>query len=179
MTNIASLIFFNRAKITGFRRLLQVSNISSRFITADKVFILLLVILLPLTGCIDMTDNAEGQVEPDSTTVVDSTEVSTLPTVYSLYLERGTVATLNFNGNETLKLETHFYNYSNPVESDRTAAAGFFTMNCDGVEMVDLGIMVQGHYLPVLAGQSCLVEITAGIHDSFYFFSKANLESIR
>ena len=148
--------------------------------TADKVFILLLVILLPLTGCIDMTDTAEGENIPNSEPVVDdSTEVSTLPTVYSLYLERGTVATLNFNGNETLKLETHFYNYSNPVESDRTAAAGFFTMNCDGVEMVDLGIMVQGHYLPVLAGQSCLVEITAGIHDSFYFFSKANLESIR
>ena len=29
--------------------------------TTDKVFILLLVILLPITGCLDMTDNAEAE----------------------------------------------------------------------------------------------------------------------
>ena len=35
----------------------------------DKIFVLLLVILLPLTGCIDLTDNAEGQDGSLDTTI--------------------------------------------------------------------------------------------------------------
>ena len=45
----------------------------------DKVFVLLLVILLPLTGCIDITDNAEGQ---DATTEESQTETNIMPVIY-------------------------------------------------------------------------------------------------
>ena len=42
----------------------------------DKVFILMLVILLPLTGCIDVSDNADAQDSSDSedaeTTVINN-----------------------------------------------------------------------------------------------------------
>ena len=142
--------------------------------TADKVFILLLVILLPLTGCIDMTDNAEAQDESDSI------EVSTIPTVYSIYLGLEETATLEFNGTETLKLETHYRNLTGNYSTDTVSDNVYqFAMSCDGVTMIDNGMMALGHYLPVLAGQNCTVFITAGSLSSFYIFSKANLESLK
>ena len=146
--------------------------------TTDKVFILLLVIMLPLTGCLDMTDNAEAQEEPDSTTVDNSTEVSTLPTVYSLYLEAGTVATFDFDGTETLKLETVYRNASAGVDSAWDYSDSF-TMICGGSMLIDNGRLSTDEYLPVLGGQNCSIEITSVTWDSFYIFSKANLESIR
>ena len=146
--------------------------------TTDKVFILLLVIMLPLTGCIDMTDSAEAQVEPDSTTVDNSTEVSTLPTVYSLYLEKGTVATLDFDGTETLKLETMYRNATSGVDASWEYSDSF-VMTCDGSTLIDNGRLYAPEYLPVLGGQDCSIEITAAGWDTFYIFSKANLESIR
>ena len=45
----------------------------------DKVFVLLLVILLPLTGCIDMADNAESQ---DATTEESQNETNHLPVIF-------------------------------------------------------------------------------------------------
>ena len=47
----------------------------------EKVFILLLVILLPLTGCLDMTDNAEAEESDDENTI------TTMPMVHSLHIE--------------------------------------------------------------------------------------------
>jgi hypothetical protein len=146
--------------------------------TTDKVFILLLVIMLPLTGCLDMTDNAEAQEEPDSTTVDNSTEVSSLPTVYSLYLEGGTVATFDFDGTETLKLETVYRNSTSSVDTAWDYSDSF-TMICGGSMLIDNGRLSSDEYLPVLGGQNCSIEITSVAWGSFYIFSKANLESIR
>ena len=36
--------------------------------TTDKLFVLLLVILLPLTGCLDIADNAEAEESDDENT---------------------------------------------------------------------------------------------------------------
>jgi len=47
--------------------------------TTDKVFILLLVIMLPLTGCLDITDNAESQ---DATTEENQSVVNNPPVIY-------------------------------------------------------------------------------------------------
>ncbi|MDB2398023.1 hypothetical protein N9V82_02235 [Candidatus Poseidoniales archaeon] len=40
--------------------------------TTDKVFILLLVIMLPLTGCLDVTDTAEAEESEEETTIVNN-----------------------------------------------------------------------------------------------------------
>lgn len=50
-------------------------------VTTDKVFILLLVILLPLIECLDMTDNAEAEESDDENTI------TTMPMVHSLHIE--------------------------------------------------------------------------------------------
>jgi len=139
--------------------------------TTDKLFILLLVILLPLTGCLDIADTAEAEDSDDENTT------TTMPMVHSLYVEEGASATLEFDGTSTLKLETHYRNISSPNEYDGISVGYTFTMTCDGVMMINKGMMALGYYLPVLAGQNCTIEITSN-SDSFYIFSKANLSAL-
>jgi len=164
-----------------FRQYVDTEQTIRLSMTTDKVFILLLVILLPITGCIDTTDNAEAQEEPDSTTVDISTEVSTLPTVYSLYLEKGTVATFDFDGNETWRLESIsvLYDVGAQGNDGNVGSYGYFDMNCSGSLLVDNGRLMTGYYLPVLGGESCSIEFTAVQMGYILTFSKANLESIR
>jgi len=155
--------------------------------TTDKVFILLLVILLPITGCLDMTDNAEAEGSDEETTVINNyynntTEVSMLPAVYSLHIEQGTPATFDFDGNETWKVEsiTVLFDAGAQGNDGSTGSYGTFDMNCSGSLLVDNGRLQTGYYLPVLGGESCSVEFSATpFMDYILTFSKANLESIR
>ena len=98
--------------------------------TTDKLFILLLVILLPLTGCLDIADTAEAEDSDDENTT------TTMPMGHSLYVEEGASATLEFDGTSTLKLETHYRNISSPNEYDGISVGYTFTMTCDGVMMI-------------------------------------------
>jgi hypothetical protein len=151
--------------------------------TTDKLFILLLVILLPLTGCLDIADTAEAEESDDETTIVNNyynnttTTTTTMPMVHSLHIEAYTNATLEFDGTSTLKLETHYRDISSPNEYDGISSGYTFTMTCDGVMMINKGMMAVGHYLPVLAGQNCTIEITSTI-GSFYIFSEASLTAL-
>ena len=149
--------------------------------TTDKLFILLLVILLPLTGCLDIADTAEAEDSDEETTIVNNyynnTTTTTMPMVHSLHIEAGANATLDFDGTTTMKLETHYRDISSPNEYDGISVGYTFTMTCDGVMMINKGMMALGHYLPVLAGQNCTIEITSNT-DSFYIFSKANLSAL-
>jgi len=82
----------------------------------DKVFILLLVIMLPLTGCIDVSDNADAQDSSDSeesettvinnyynntTTVVQSVE----PEMFHMYVftENQSVGTITIGENQSIE----------------------------------------------------------------------------
>ena len=175
-------LFFFESKITGFRQYIHTEPTIRLAMTTDKVFILLLVILLPITGCIDMTDNAEAQEEPEPTTVDNSTEVSTLPTVYSLYLEAGTESTFDFDGNETLKVEsiTILLDAGAQGSDGSTGSYGTFDMNCSGSLIVDNGRLMTGYYLPVLGEKNCSIDFTAPQFTGYILtFSKANLEVIR
>ena len=81
--------------------------------TTDKLFILLLVILLPLTGCLDIADTAEAEESEEENTT------TTMPKVHSLHLEQGENATLHFDGTKTMKLETLWTGYSQGGENMR------------------------------------------------------------
>ena len=180
-------LFFFESKITGFRHYFDMDSPYPIAMTTDKVFILLLVILLPITGCLDMTDNAEAEGSDEETTVINNyynntTEVSMLPAVYSLHIEQGTPATFDFDGNETWKVEsiTVLFDAGAQGNDGSTGSYGTFDMNCSGSLLVDNGRLQTGYYLPVLGGESCSVEFSATpFMDYILTFSKANLESIR
>jgi hypothetical protein len=152
--------------------------------TTDKVFILLLVIMLPLTGCLDMTDNAEAEESDEETTVVNNyynntTEVSTLPTLYTLHLEVGENATLDFDGTKTMKVETLWSGFSQSNGQMRANIYSFnhIEMSCDN-NVTLTGNIYEGNHLPVLAGQNCSIVLTAKTYPTILVMSEANLVSL-
>ena len=89
--------------------------------TTDKVFILLLVIMLPMTGCLDIADTAEAQESEEEseeeTTIVNNYYNNTTTIVQSVepqmvhmyvYTENNSVGTITINENQTIEwLEGH------------------------------------------------------------------------
>jgi len=80
--------------------------------TTDKVFILLLVIMLPLTGCLDVTDTAEAEGSEEETTIVNNYYNNTTTIVQSVepqmvhmyvYTENNSVGTITINENQTIE----------------------------------------------------------------------------
>ena len=82
----------------------------------DKVFILMLVILLPLTGCIDVSDNADAQDSSDSeeaeTTVINNYYNNTTTIVQAVepemvhmyvFTENNSVGTITIGENQTIE----------------------------------------------------------------------------
>ena len=139
--------------------------------TTDKMLILQLVIMVTLTGCLDIADTAEAEESEEETTT------TTIPMVHSLHLEQGENATLEFDGTTTMKLETIYHGgYGSEPPSYLTQVYNF-DMTCNGTLMMDGGSLRVGHYLPVLGGQSCTIVITANI-EYFLIFSEANLSAL-
>jgi hypothetical protein len=80
--------------------------------TTDKVFILLLVIMLPLTGCLDVTDTAEAEESDEETTIVNNYYNNTTTIVQSVepemvhmyvYTQNNTVGFITINENQTIE----------------------------------------------------------------------------
>ena len=82
----------------------------------DKVFILLLVIMLPLTGCIDVSDNADAQDASDSeesdTTMINNYYNNTTTVIQAVepemvhmyvYTENNSVGIITIGENQTIE----------------------------------------------------------------------------
>ena len=152
----------------------------------DKVFILLLVILLPLTGCIDVSDNADAQ---DSTTSQDTTTASaTMPAVVSMNIGSDNTHIETFNGT-TLKVETIHCEWidpdcsSNCPASWRNSGTLSYTMTCADGFTISSGVVGAGGFLPVLGDQECSVEFSPVNYNgnergTVVIFSLASLSAI-
>ena len=147
----------------------------------DKVFILLLVILLPLTGCLDVSDNADAQDASDSeeteTTVINNYYNNT--TVQSpqkteamtYYLPQNQTFNLSFDGTYTYKLETLYVEamggglMADP-NAERywtpTTIISQATINCDSGFMMGSFSIREGEFLPVLPNDACQLSMANG-----------------
>ena len=150
----------------------------------DKVFILLLVILLPLTGCIDVSDNADAQDSSDTeeaeTTVINNYYNNTTVVesigfeVITHYIPPNGNLTLSFDGTYTYKLETAMRNTTGGSSVSSWRADGWLSsidMTCGGTKIVDGLATPAGVFLPVLPNQICIIEIdrTGGTGDIVSF----------
>jgi hypothetical protein len=141
--------------------------------TTDKLFILLLVILLPLTGCLDIADTAEAEDSDEENTT------TTMPMVHSLHIEANTNATIQFDGDTTMKVETIYRQGTGGQDYDRSVdTIYFFDMNCDNESIISSGGLADDEYLPVLAGQSCTVLIQMSQYGALIIFSEASLSAL-
>ncbi|MDA8557683.1 hypothetical protein N9M40_01965 [Candidatus Poseidoniales archaeon] len=149
--------------------------------TTDKMFILLLVIMLPLTGCLDIADNAEAEDSEEETTIVNNyynnTTTTTMPMVHPLHLEANTNATIQFDGDTTMKVET-IYRTGGSSTTMAVESIHYFDMTCNGTSIVSSAFLADDEYLPVLAGQSCTVLIQMNQYGALIMFSEASLSAL-
>ena len=124
--------------------------------STDKLFILLLVVLLPLTGCLDTVEPAGAESNDDA----DADAILTL------HLQPNDSPTTYRNWNTTLKLETMYQTWQDPdcVESNggndehcphswlqRSQSMPIFMYCDDGFNMTTT--VYVGHFLPLGAGE--------------------------
>ena len=123
--------------------------------STDKLFILLLVVLLPLSGCLDTVEPAGADAAHSD---ADSHES---PDVLTLHIQPNDSRTILLNGT-TLKLETFYQLYTDPDCSSNCAenwivlsnAAMGISLDCD--DGTNLTTWVYStHYLPIIGGTEC------------------------
>jgi hypothetical protein len=155
--------------ITGFLQYFDMDSPYPIAMTTDKVFILLLVIMLPLTGCLDMTDNAEAEDSDEENTIINNYYNNTTTVVQhassdvkSFYIPPGGNLTLSFDGTFTYKLESLMKNQTGdgaPLWTEVVFLTGI-SMECNGTMILQgLYITTGESFLPVLPNQICIVEI--------------------
>jgi hypothetical protein len=145
--------------------------------TTDKVFILLLVILFPLSGCLDVTDTAEAEESEEETTIINNyynyyynntttTQSVEMPDIVSHHIQENQTLNLSFDGTFTYQLESTHRHYCStspfqPTCSWAQSSMYYTQVNCDGgllMENISIGI---GQFLPVLPNESCNFSMTA------------------
>ena len=151
--------------------------------TTDKVFILLLVIMLPLTGCLDIADTAEAEESDDENTT------TSLPMVRSLHIEANSNYTISFTGDTTLQLAHAHSGMRDPdcgggddgnnehCPVTWTPVLLPFEMVCDSFSM-NSSLLRYTYFVPVLGGETCVVTFTSGDYDIIAHFTEASLSSL-
>ncbi len=125
--------------------------------TTDKLFILLLVILLPLTGCLDVADTAEAEDSDEETTIVNNYYNNTTTIVQSVepqmvhmyvYTENNSVGTITINENQTIEwLSTS--SLMDTGNNGQFSAVG--TVQITGVSCIDSNTQYYGNTGPGFA----------------------------
>ena len=145
--------------------------------TTDKLFILLLVILLPLTGCLDIADTAEAEESDD-----ENTPTTTIPMIRSLHIEANSEYTITLTGDSTLKLEQAYTGGTDPECSSNCAvnwaATGYISMEmtCDSFSLDSS--LLRDYFIPAIGDETCVVVFTSGNYDVLAHFSEASLSAL-
>jgi hypothetical protein len=134
---------------------------------------LLLVVLLPLSGCLDTVEPAGAESNDDDSieAIVHSSETLTL------HLQAGENQTSMFNGT-TVKLEAIWVNFESGFQM--LSAGGTFSMNCSDGVTVESAAMYAGYYLPILGEQECELILESYNHDkeTIYVFSSYSVAAL-
>ena len=124
----------------------------------DQIFVLLLIVMLPMSGCFDdAVGEAEG-AENDSTDDSSTTTVRNI--VKTLHIPDGQTHVITLNGSTTLQMMDVYG--INDDGNWRTSYGVSLKMDCDnGVNMtlnVYAGHSYDDVYLPVLPNMQCILE---------------------
>ena len=113
------------------------------FMKADKVFILMLVILLPLTGCIDVSDNADAQQDSGAEPQAQNQTV-TQPNHHPVIF--GTVAFGDYwhSSNSSTSSDVLVARTSHAVDFDGNVVEFGIDTNQDGVIDMDIDQSSEG-----------------------------------
>ncbi len=124
----------------------------------DQIFVLLLVVMLPMSGCFDdAVGEAEG-AENDSTDNSSTTTVRNI--VKTLHIPDGQTHVITLNGSTTLQI-VDIYGVDGDGNWESSTNVNL-KMDCDnGISMVTYvyaGGNLDDTYLPVLPNMQCILE---------------------
>ena len=151
----------------------------------DQIFVLMLVILLPMSGCFDgAVGDAEGADDTSDDQAVNG-NISINPTVMTVHIPEGQTHSVTLNGS-TLQVLDIWY-----VIEDNWRVGGSipFLMNCsNGFTMSSSASANVGYdnvYLPILPDIECTVEFNwqssnenGGPSEKIVILTEANLKSL-
>jgi len=120
----------------------------------DQIFVLMLVVLLPLTGCFDGGGIGEAEGAQDSSnSVQENNEI-----LYSVHIESDSSHSVTLNGT-TLKMESGYWQGSEDWRPIGGVFKVYYSIDCsDGYQIKKLWAFA-GDTIPVKGGIECIVEI--------------------
>ena len=136
----------------------------------DQVFVLLLIILIPMTGCFD---NSVGDAEgaQDSGTVTEVNEM-----LFSVHIDEGASHSISLNGT-TLKMEGGYYEAANDWRPIGSVFKVYYSIDCANGYQIEKLYAFAGDIMPVVGGVECTVEIFA-ISDVALIYSESDLQTL-
>ena len=142
----------------------------------DQIFVLMLVILLPMSGCFD---GAIGEAEADEDSG-EYTENEYQDVIRTVYIGPGDVVNITLDGNTTLELVSGLRTVTSDTESDAYWYVDmdlFYFMHCEGYNFPNnhFRLNAESLYAANLPDTICYLELDTTSHNSnyeyYYIFS--------
>jgi hypothetical protein len=137
----------------------------------DQIFVLLLVVLLPMSGCFD------GAVGDAEATDDETSSVEHIEPLYSISIDDGDSHTIILNGT-SLKIDSAFYRAENDWRSMGSLFKVSYSITCDDGFVIEKLYAFSGDTLPVMGGVECSVDIVAN-DDIVMIFREVQIEALR
>ena len=136
---------------------------------SDQIFVLLLIVLIPMTGCFD---NSVGDAQADDADVVEMTHQEQL---FSLHLLADDNHTVTVNGT-SLKIDSSFHEESGIF---RTEAGAWLRhhITCGSGYSIEV-LAYTGDTIPVLGGIECQIEITSYSHEVVVIYEEVKISEL-
>tara|TARA_B100001564_G_C20400689_1_gene561050 strand:- start:225 stop:704 length:480 start_codon:yes stop_codon:yes gene_type:complete len=156
----------------------------------DRIFVLMLVILLPMSGCFDNSvGDAEGQVEPGDSNSGQSPQSETttvIPTVMTVHIEEGQTHTVTLNGTTLQLMDVYSQNDGYWAS---TGGGLRISMNCESgfsmTTVINYNIAYDNPYLPILPNTECELILNSPLPNStnmesekILIFSEVELDTL-
>ena len=138
----------------------------------DQIFVLLLVVLLPMSGCFDSGAVGDAEATDDETVNVEHVEP-----LYSISIDDGDRHTIILNGT-SLKIDSAFYRAENDWRAMGTMFKVSYSITCEDGFVIEKLYASSGDTLPVMGGVECSVDIVAN-DDIVMIFREVQIEALR
>jgi len=115
----------------------------------DQAFVLLLILLLPLTGCIDTIGEVDAQADSDS----NQTSPSNQPEYQVIWLDGGTTMDLTVNNSIIQIIDV---TYSMSSGELRTGNVAQLTVDCGETFTGNVRVEAED-FVPTIPGQDCVI----------------------
>ena len=139
----------------------------------DQIFVLLLVLLLPMTGCFgDVVGDAQADGDDDED---DEIEMNHDEQLFSLHLLANDNHTMIVNGT-SLKIDSSFYESSGIFRSEAGAWVRHHITCGSGYEIEVIASV--GDTIPVLGGVECQIEITSSSNEVIVIYKEVKISEL-